>query len=278
MGLSASQARLLTLTARMSDLELRAQQISNSKIRLAVQGEQIAKDYANALDKQKLTVLTGYSQGNAQYGNLTFDLLTGPDSPLLTQYCLTDNNGKVLVTQDIANKFRNSSSLNEFLKNCGVVTDSTSDEHHCGNNTTTSTTPTTSASSGSVDYYTNLYNKMKEGYFTVSNEDDTINNSSWTQYQIMNGNLLLDKVVEGKWQNASWRSDSSIVEETDDADTAKAEANYTAANAEIQVKDKQFDLELKNIDTEHEAVQTEVDSVKKVIDKNIERSFKMFQA
>ena len=35
MGLAASQARLLSITARLSDNELHSQQISNSKVRLA---------------------------------------------------------------------------------------------------------------------------------------------------------------------------------------------------------------------------------------------------
>ena len=35
-------------------------------------------------------------------------------------------------------------------------------------------------------------------------------------------------------------------------------------------------MELKNIDTEHNSLQQEYDSVKSVIDKNIERSFKIY--
>ena len=35
MGMAASQARLLSITSRMSDNELRAQIINNSKMRLA---------------------------------------------------------------------------------------------------------------------------------------------------------------------------------------------------------------------------------------------------
>jgi len=58
MGMAASQARLLTLTARLSDLELRAQTISNSKIRLSMNSAEAAEEYANALDQQKLTVKT----------------------------------------------------------------------------------------------------------------------------------------------------------------------------------------------------------------------------
>ena len=37
MGISANQARLMTLTARLHDLELRAQQISAQKMILSLQ-------------------------------------------------------------------------------------------------------------------------------------------------------------------------------------------------------------------------------------------------
>ena len=43
MGMSASQARLLSITARISDIEYKSQQISNVKIRLADESEKVAK-------------------------------------------------------------------------------------------------------------------------------------------------------------------------------------------------------------------------------------------
>ena len=55
MGMSASQARLLSITARMTDIEFKSQQISNTKIRLADESEQVAENYTKALNKQKLT-------------------------------------------------------------------------------------------------------------------------------------------------------------------------------------------------------------------------------
>lgn len=54
MGLSASQARFLTLTARKSDLEYRAQQISNSRLVLSKQLEEIATEYTNAQSNRNL--------------------------------------------------------------------------------------------------------------------------------------------------------------------------------------------------------------------------------
>lgn len=49
MGMSASQGRLMALTARLSDLELKAQQIQNSKINISRNQEQVALDYTNTL-------------------------------------------------------------------------------------------------------------------------------------------------------------------------------------------------------------------------------------
>ena len=52
MGFAASQARLLLLTARKSDLEFRAQQITNAEMILAMQTEEVAREYSNKLSNQ----------------------------------------------------------------------------------------------------------------------------------------------------------------------------------------------------------------------------------
>lgn len=54
MGLAASQTRFLTLTARQNDIEYRAQQISNARLQLSTQMEQIATEYTNALADRNL--------------------------------------------------------------------------------------------------------------------------------------------------------------------------------------------------------------------------------
>ncbi|MEI7474586.1 MAG: hypothetical protein WCK67_07370 [bacterium] len=59
-------------------------------------------------------------------------------------------------------------------------------------------------------------------------------------------------------------------------DDAAASSKYEALTAELQSKDKRLELDLKNIDTQHTEVQTEIDAVKKVIDKNIDMTFKTF--
>ncbi len=54
---------------------------------------------------------------------------------------------------------------------------------------------------------------------------------------------------------------------------------YYSIEAELEAKhaiDRTLELELKNVDTQHQEVQTEVDAVNKVIDKNIDMTFKTF--
>ena len=46
----------------------------------------------------------------------------------------------------------------------------------------------------------------------------------------------------------------------------------------VQVQDKDLELKLKQLDTEENAISTEMDAVKKVISKNVESSFKTFNA
>lgn len=60
---------------------------------------------------------------------------------------------------------------------------------------------------------------------------------------------------------------------------AEYEKEYEKINAEtakIQAKDKNLELKLKQLDTEQNAIQTEMEAVTKVLDKNIEDTFKTF--
>ena len=53
-GITTGQARLMTLTARQHDLELRAQQISAKKMIMAMQSQQVATEYSDALNRNKM--------------------------------------------------------------------------------------------------------------------------------------------------------------------------------------------------------------------------------
>ncbi|MBD5401402.1 hypothetical protein HDR58_01180 [bacterium] len=123
MGMAASQARLLSMTARLSNNEFEQQSIAYSKQRLAENSERINDAYLDALNKTKYQVLTGYNGTEACYADLTFNQLTGPGSVALgKQYLVKDNKGKVLVSQKIAEAFKkNNGDLNKFLRDLGYT-------------------------------------------------------------------------------------------------------------------------------------------------------------
>ena len=56
MGMAASQARLLSITARQHDVEYKAQAIQHAKIQLATQQDQVYQEYQAALDAATLTL------------------------------------------------------------------------------------------------------------------------------------------------------------------------------------------------------------------------------
>ena len=45
----------------------------------------------------------------------------------------------------------------------------------------------------------------------------------------------------------------------------------------VQAEDRNLELRLKQLDTEQDAIQTEMDAVQKVIEKNVESTFKTFE-
>ena len=75
MGLAASQARLLLLTARKSDLEYRAQQITNSLMILAQQTEEVAREYSVKISNQTI-VFQGIDR-NQTTTNFTAKTISG---------------------------------------------------------------------------------------------------------------------------------------------------------------------------------------------------------
>ncbi len=57
----------------------------------------------------------------------------------------------------------------------------------------------------------------------------------------------------------------------------KAIADINAKTEQIQQQDRTLELKLRQLDTEQEALQTEMEAVQKVIEKNIESTFKTFE-
>ena len=120
--------------------------------------------------------------------------------------------------------------------------------------------------------------------------------------EIKNAEALVEKDASGRYQalyiysdethTSGTRYELTTITETDDNayndamnqyyfDKAVYDQKVEEVNAKIgiiQVQDKNLELKLKQLDTEENAISTEMDAVKKVISKNVESSFKTFNA
>ena len=207
MGLAASQARLLLLTARKSDLELRAQQITNTEMILAMQTEKIAQEYSNKLSNKVTMMQVSTNQNDA---TLSQSVIMTYDQLVAAGYGVKWANG---------------------------------------------------------DEYDNVASTDEEGNVTPVSTADL-------QNLIKRGELIIFNATSGEEVGTTGSSVFYDTYYTEDDDAATAE--YESKMAEIQTKEKKLQIDLNQIENQQKACDTEIDSVKKVIEKNIERTFKTF--
>lgn len=274
MGLASSQARLLLLTARKSDLEYKAQVISQRKILLAMQTQELATDYTRALSNSRLYFV--YAQDANENKTiselLSYTGLTGENSATMAgKYIVTDAQGRLVVP-----------SLDNVPSGFKVTTDQESGKSYA----------TYYFEQNKVDENGQIvYKKDENGNPTTTPETipvagqryevltaPAILNPSLFQNGLQNGSLFIDQ-----WDTSSktfkanvWQSDDNFQTKLYTEDDDIAQAKYEASSLKLQNQDKMLDMELKQIETQHKAIETEYDSVKKVIDKNIEVSYKIF--
>ena len=120
MGLSASQARLLSITARLSDNELRSQSITTAKMSLANKTSDASSEYINALSETELQFATYDADGNKMYEKLTGTSLT-QYGILKNQYGIVNTEGQIMVSEQDSVNYLASATMGEFLEKYGVA-------------------------------------------------------------------------------------------------------------------------------------------------------------
>ena len=119
MGLAASQARLLSITARLTHNETQSQLITNAKLRLADKSNEASQEYIEALNATKF-VYTNYTEnGNRSTQDLNFGAVNQYNS-FKNQYIFKNNNGQVLVNSADSDNFKSTGTLYEFLNKYGL--------------------------------------------------------------------------------------------------------------------------------------------------------------
>lgn len=106
MGMAASQARLLSLTSRLHDVEYKAQNIESQKIALATQQDEAYQEYCDAQNATKFQVAFRGDDAKTKYVDATFSSLCSYNDERLKQYALKDNKtGNVIVSQEAADTY-----------------------------------------------------------------------------------------------------------------------------------------------------------------------------
>ena len=114
----------------------------------------------------------------------------------------------------------------------------------------------------------------------MTSENKIFQDSEWFVNQLKSGNLVLSyySASEKAFVGTTIDDDESITEKEDKSAIAIAEQEYNTSLDRIENEEKKFDMQLTKLESEHSALQTEYDSVAKVISKNVEKSFNIFNA
>ena len=118
MGMAASQARLLSLTARIHDVEYEAQMIQSAKLQLATQEDAAYKRYTDALDAQSLTFKTDNGKTiAASFNNLCG--LASINNGMSRNYVFRTNSGNLsddmlILPDEVYDAIANNSEINPY--------------------------------------------------------------------------------------------------------------------------------------------------------------------
>lgn len=100
MGLAASQARFLAITARKNNCELQSMQIAQEKLSITREQQQAAQDYQNALSATKLV----WDTYDDDVYDLSYDVMMKPSAlNEYDPYLITDTQGKLVLSTSMFN-------------------------------------------------------------------------------------------------------------------------------------------------------------------------------
>ncbi len=204
MGLSAAQARLLTITARKSDCEFQSMSLSHQKIALSRDMERISSDYQNSLNNTKLVY--DYTGSNTSSMDVSYGLLMTPS--IYNDYypkLVTDAKNRVVLnssyaaaaraagipaegltgtpSSDVRNKFIEALAANDVITSAKATTiQGTTYGNTIGLGTTTNVTVSTSDCSYDEVLELIKANTSSTSDYGMSMGSSLDNNANWNLY------------------------------------------------------------------------------------------------
>lgn len=125
-------------------------------------------------------------------------------------------------------------------------------------------------------FYDSIFNQIcTRGWV----ENNNVTDNDYMQEMLKTGKFFLATCADdGYYYQGNYSTNTYIREITDEEAIAKAEAKYNTEKQKLNQKEEVLDLKMKNLDTEISSLTTEYDTIKSVISKNIEKSFKRYDA
>lgn len=140
-----------------------------------------------------------------------------------------------------------------------------------------------SANLEQAQFYDTLFNQLCQRGWIESGKDKNgeslVNDPEYIHEMMANGMYYMTTLSDdGYYYQGNYGTNSYVKEVADEDAIALAEARYQTEKQKLNSKEETIDMKMKNLDTEISALTTEYDTVKSVISKNIEKSFKRYQA
>lgn len=323
MGMAASQARYLGLTARKTNVEYEGQQVNQARTALANQSantfnELLALQVPTAPSTQDYTTVQySYKDGvNAETITQMSELINDPDgyNYLVTHHHYSDIYSGVQNLKNNPQVSLNELGIPAYIGISEIVPyDETDSALKLAYEQICKDFPNEKIAK-SKNIYT--WNHLNKTYFGTLEElvnaaksapdpsKPLENQKPIYQYDAetikkkieQTDRAFVDKDSSGRAQSIRFENSSAVY--TLDTETVTDEnayndamnqynynmqvyekkiADINAKTQKIQEQDRTLELRLRQLDTEQEALQTEMEAVKKVIDKNIESTFKTFE-
>jgi len=353
MGMAASQARYLGLTARKSNVEYEGQQVNQARTALANQSAnlfnqlltlevpvppnttdytKVQYSYTAGTTQETIESMTPINDSNYNY-NVTHyhyaDIYKGQEYKISNPQVQRATNKSGNPTYQVGNnelfRLKDLTSTSEDYETIKTALDQI--EKDQPDSLVAQTYDSTIPLQNNEDIY--YYTSGGRTYFAVGYGDGatppttavegslewSIAHPASTEHQLENQAPLMSAYAEtssqkvtltekamvemgsdGRATSIKYENDSQVYTLatetiTDELAYADAMNQYTydmasyekqiqdinAKTEAIQAEDRTLELRLRQLDTEQEALQTEMEAVKKVIEKNIESTFKTFE-
>ena len=300
MGLAASQARFLGLTARKSNTEYEGQQVNQQRTALANESASLYSQLTN-LSVPTPPDITNYytteysfTYNGVEYTMSSLPVRTETGYDVELSYLNEQESYKFVGGKD--NLSFNPEDLNSTKVTFADNTILAKQIEAMNPGTTVDTTQALDAYHNNGKWYY-AYTPQNEGaeiQYYEKNINTQIINQPYTGVQVNFGKsgdiesiLVPGLDINAPMTTAVGVATNSVADDNaydlamstyqkDYSEYEKTMAQINAKTEVLQQQDKTLELRLNQLDTEQNAISTEMDAVQKVIEKNVESTFKTF--